>query len=85
MGSRSGAMPWAVVLLLLVIICAISFGLAKVGQSFFGGSSFGHSKVLNIQNLQDLQTTQNGFVYYDGNAVACIDPTAIRAGRIWWA
>lgn len=72
MGSRSGAMPWAVVLLLLAIICAISFGLGKVGQSILGGSSFGHSKVLNIQNLQDLQTTQNGFVYYDGSTVACV-------------
>lgn len=73
MDSRSGRMPWAVVLLLLVFVCAISFGLAKLGQSAFGGSRFGRSRVLNIVNLQDLQTTQTGFVYYDGNTVSCID------------
>ena len=72
MGSRSGAMPWAVVLLLLAIICAISFGLGKVGQNMFGGSTLGHCKIVSIANLQDLQTTQDGFVYYDGNALACI-------------
>ena len=72
MGSRSVAMPWAVVLLLLVIICAISFGLGKVGQNLFGGSTLGHCRILNIANLQDLQTTQTGFVYYDGNTVSCI-------------
>ena len=72
MRSRSGAMPWVIVLLLLIIICAISLGLGKMGKNLFGGSSLGHCRILNIANLQDLQTTQNGFVYYDGNALACI-------------
>lgn len=82
MDKRNSARnPWAVVLLILVLSCAIAYGIAALGTKIFTPDSFGHTKTLEIANLQDLQTTADGFVYYDGSTVSSIN----SEGDVRWS
>jgi DNA-binding CsgD family transcriptional regulator len=82
MDKRNSARnPWAVVLLILVLSCAIAYGIAALGTKMFTPDSFGHTKTLEIANLQDLQTTADGFVYYDGSTVSSIN----SEGDVRWS
>lgn len=72
---------WAIVLLILVLSCAIAYGFAALGTKIFSSDSFGHTKTLEIANLQDLQATSDGFVYYDGSTVSSID----SSGDVRWS
>lgn len=76
-----GKRPWTIVLLILAIACALSYGLALLFRNAVSGSQLGHVKALNIANIQDLQTTATGFVYYDGVNVSAID----SGGRVDWS
>ena len=78
---RSAKRPWAIVLLILAICCALSYGIASLGRSISAGNALGHSEALSIANIQDLQTTASGFVYYDGSTVSAID----SAGKVNWS
>ena len=78
---HSARRPWAIVLLILAICCALSYGVASLGRNIFPGSTLGHSQSLSIANIQDLQTTADGFVYYDGSTVSAID----SAGDVRWS
>ncbi len=78
---HSGKRPWTIVLLILAMVCALSYGIALLFQNAFAGNSLGHSRALNIANIQDLQTTPTGFVYYDGSTVSAIDSN----GRVDWS
>jgi len=74
MDKRSSAKnPWTIVLLILVLSCAIAYGFASLATKLVAPESFGRTKTLQIANLQDLQTTADGFVYYDGSTVSSID------------
>lgn len=64
--------PWAIVLLIIVLSCAIAYGLAALGTKIFSSGGFGHTEAVEIANLQDLQATADGFVYYDGSTVSAI-------------
>ena len=70
---KSGRSPWAIVLLILVLCCALAYGIAALGTSIFASDDFGHTETVDIANLQDLQATADGFVYYDGSTVSSID------------
>ncbi len=78
---HTGKIPWAVVLLILLMCCGLAFGAAKISQRVFSNDSFGSYHALDIANLQDLQTTANGFVYYDGSTVSAIT----SSGKVDWS
>lgn len=78
---QTGKRPWTIVLLILAITCALSYGIASLCKGAFASNSLGHSKALDIANIQDLQTTATGFVYYDGVNVSAID----SGGRVDWS
>lgn len=69
---RSRQTPWAIVLLVLLVCCAAAFGIGKMGSNALAGDTIGHAKAVNIANIQDLQTIDTGFVYYDGSTVSAI-------------
>lgn len=73
--------PWAIVLLILVLSCLIAYGIAALGTKIASSDSFGRTKTLEIANLQDLQTTADGFVYYDGSTVSSIN----SEGDVRWS
>lgn len=72
---------WAIVLLVLLVCCAVAFGIAKIGAGARAGDTLGHCKAVNIANILDLQTTDSGFVYYDGSTVSAIS----SAGDVEWS
>lgn len=78
---HTGKNPWAIVLLILLLCCGLAFGAAKVRQRFFSKEAFGSYQTIEIANLQDLQTTANGFVYYDGSTVSSIS----ASGSVNWS
>ena len=70
-----GRIPWAIVLLILLLCIALAFGGASLGRRIFAEKSFGSFRTVEIANLQDLQATSDGFVYYDGSTVSSISST----------
>lgn len=78
---KSARIPWAIVLLILLLSCAIAYGFAVLGDKIFVDDSFGSTKTVDIANLQDLQSTSDGFVYYDGSTVSAID----SQGDVRWS
>jgi len=82
MGARKNARnPWVIVLLIVIIACSLAYGIAALGKSIFNDDSFGATKTIEIANLQDLQATADGFIYYDGSTVSSIDST----GDVRWS
>lgn len=73
--------PWVIVLLIVAIACAIAYGCAALGTRIFNDDSFGATKAIDIANLQDLQATADGFVYYDGSTVSSIN----SSGDVRWS
>ena len=59
---RSARNPWAIVLLILALSCAIAYGVAVLGNNLFNSDEFGHTRTVDIANLQELQATSDGFV-----------------------
>ena len=78
---RTSRRPWALVLLILLICCGIAYGVASIGRGVSAGNALGHSEALSIANIQDLQTTASGFVYYDGSTVSAINSD----GKVKWS
>ena len=78
---HSARRPWAIVLLILAISCALSYGIAMFGKNVLADTSLGHCEMLSLANIQDLQATATGFVYYDGNTVSAID----SGGKVDWS
>ena len=63
---KNTRIPWVIVLLIVVLCCAIAYGAAVFSKNLSAENNFGRTTSINIANLQDLQSTSNGFVYYDG-------------------
>ena len=78
---RRGRNSWALVLLILVLCCGLAYGCAMLASRMINADSFGRYKTVDIANLQDLQVTANGFVYYDGSTVSSLSST----GSVKWS
>ena len=73
--------PWALVLLILVLCCGIAFGCAMLAKRIATADNFGRYTTVDIANLQDLQVTKDGFVYYDGSTVSSLS----SSGSVRWS
>ena len=73
--------PWGIVLLILIFSCAIAFGTAYLFTHVLNQDSFGRYRTMAIPNMQSLEATADGFVYYDGSTVSSID----SSGRVKWS
>ena len=78
---QRGRYPWALVLLILVLCCGIAYGGAALIKRAATANSFGNYRTVDIVNLQDLQVTKDGFVYYDGSTVSALSST----GDVRWS
>ena len=67
--NRRRRVPWAIVLLIIVLCCAIAFGGARLISRVRSAASFGSTKVLHLDSAQALEAVSDGFVYYDGAAI----------------
>jgi len=79
--SRYGKVPWTIVLLILAFSCALAYGVAMLFGNVFNQDDFGRYKRVDIANIQKLQTTASGFVYYDGSTVSSIS----SSGDVEWS
>ena len=73
--------PWLIVLLIVALCCFIAWGIAAISNNLGGKGGLGDYKSINIVNIQDLQATQDGFIYYDGNTVSSLSST----GKVKWS
>ena len=78
---RNQRNPWAIVLLIVLMTCMAAYGAAYLFTRVFGQDTFGHYRAMPIANLQKLEATSDGFVYYDGSAVSCVD----SEGKMKWS
>ena len=67
--NRRRRVPWAIVLLIIVLCCAIAFGGAAMFNRVRSATSFASTKVLQLDSAQALEAVSDGFVYYDGAAI----------------
>ena len=68
--NRNGRLPWTIVLLICVLCCAVAWGGALLINRVRSASSFGSTRTLPLSGVQSLVTLSDGFVYYDGSAIA---------------
>lgn len=73
--------PWSMVLLIVALCIGIAFGVAAISHNTKNKSNLGDYQAINIVNIQRLETTDNGFIYYDGNTVSAISST----GKVKWS
>lgn len=68
--NRQGRLPWAIVLLIIVLCCAVAFGSARVITRARSANSFASTRALQLSGVQKLEVVGDGFVYYDGGSIA---------------
>lgn len=78
---RQRRTPWAIVLLVLLVCVFAAYGVGRLCANSFATRTLGHTKAVDIANIQDLQATNTGFVYYDGSTVSAIN----SAGGVQWS
>lgn len=78
---KNARIPWVIVLLIVAVCCALAYGAAVFADNLTATNSFGRTTSINIANLQDLQSTSGGFVYYDGSTVSAIS----SQGDVQWS
>ena len=80
-GRKSAKTPWVIVLIIVALACLIAYGAASLTDKITASNNFGRTTGIDIANLQDLQATSNGFVYYDGSTVSSIS----SQGDVKWS
>ena len=70
--GRNAKFSWPAVVLIVLIVCAISYLLA-LGISKGGSNALGNCKVLSLSSNQGVQVTSQGFVYYDGGSLGMVN------------
>lgn len=67
--NRRRRVPWAIVLLIIVLCCAIAFGGARLINRVRTATSFASAKALQLDSVQALEVVSDGLVYYDGATI----------------
>lgn len=67
--TRKRRTPWAIVLLIIVLCCSIAYGGAVGINKIRSATSFASCKTVQLDNVVDLQSVSDGFVYYDGSTI----------------
>lgn len=73
--ARSSKLPWAIALLIVVIACLIAFGGAKLFRHFSNPGGY-DVEYIDIPANMGIETTNTGFVYYDGSSIAAVTSDA---------
>lgn len=81
MGASKKKNSLALTLFIVVLACALSFGIAYISKSLMTRETFGQYKTIDIANLQGVDVINDGFVYYDGSTVSCIS----SSGTLKWS
>ena len=78
--DRKGRLPWAIVLLITAIACAVAWLGALIVTNAANRSSFANTELKQLNSLVAAEAVSDGLVYYDGNAVTKL---GADAGQRW--
>ena len=79
--ERRARLPWAIVLLILALSCAIAIAAARIFVNATTRTVLHDAAPARPDSVQSVQTVGDGFVYYDGNSIVAVDSD----GRIRWS
>ena len=68
--NRQDRLPWAIVLLIIVLCCAIAFAGARLFSGARSAGSFASVRTLQLSGAQKVEVVGAGFVYYDGGSIS---------------
>lgn len=74
--NRRRRVPWAIVLLIIVLCCALAYGGARLINRVRSATSFARTQPMQLESVQKLETVSDGFVYYDGSTIAKVGSDA---------
>lgn len=78
---RDSRMPWTIAILLVVVICFVSWLGAFIIKRSSRDECFGsYQAVIGAQNME-VQVAGDGFVYYDGSSISRCD----SEGKLLWS
>ena len=70
--NRQDRLPWAIVLLIIVLCCAVAFAGSRIVNASRSAGAFASTRMLQVSGAQKLKVAGDGFVYYDGGSIAKI-------------
>lgn len=70
--DRSGRLPWAIVLLVIVLSCSIAYGGARLIHRLSPSNALHKVEMLQLNSIQGLEAVSDGLVYYDGSSLSKI-------------
>lgn len=73
---RKRRLPWAIVLLIIALCCAIAYGGALLISQVRSRTSFANTRVYQADGAQKIEAVSDGFVYYDGSTVTKVNADA---------
>ena len=73
--KRDKRLPWAIALLIVVLVCVIAYGGSAVFTRLTHRGAYDY-KAVNILSINGLEVVDDGFVYYDGSSVALVTTDA---------
>lgn len=68
--NRKARMPWIIVILIVSLVLTLSWLFALFIRNGTGGRGFGSYRALTVSANAQIQTTGDGFVYYDGSTIS---------------
>ena len=78
--NRTGRLPWAIALLIVVFACVIALAAGRIIGNATHRSSYDYRAIQLASNL-GLEVVDDGFVYYDGSYIGAVT----TEGRIKWS
>ena len=78
--NRTGRLPWAIALLIVVFVCVIALVAGRLISRATHRSSYDYKAVQLASNL-GLEVVDDGFVYYDGSYIGAVT----TEGKIKWS
>ena len=77
---RDMRMPWIIVLLLVVIVCGLSYLAARLISAGAGKGDLGDYRTVAVAANAEVQVAGEGIVYYDGSTLTHMD----SKGEVTW-
>lgn len=68
--NRQGRLPWAIVLLIIVLCCTVAFAGSRIAVRAKNADAFASVSAMQIGGAQKLEVVGDGFVYYDGSSLS---------------
>ena len=79
--NRQDRLPWAIVLLIIVLCCLVAFASARIIVRARSANGFASVRSVQVGSISKLETLGDGFVYYDGGSLSKVS----EEGEAMWS